>query len=275
MFFKFKLPLSERLRFYYRLKIKDYYDLILAPKMFDSKFSFDEYSRDQVQEMLQMKTQEIILQMTKFEEKFQHDKICIDFVTNVSGTFKVQNNMKEITNFVDFFDSGIFSPEDRAFLDDVKNAEEELELVTLEFGTKLLGSSFEKFSKTKRRRLIGGLKGKHLLRLHDALDAQKNRNFSHFHEMWAENYHIPEFLITRTAECSSPLSNAAIDLEIWKEIHKSLKFSFQQKNTENYLGSVKRSELIARKRFKITKFICITNIILVIWYYRISHCHSL
>merc|ERR1712227_638782 len=185
----------ERLRFYYRLKIRDYYNLVLAPKMFDSKFSFEDYSKDQVQEMFHMKTQEIILQMTKFEEKFQHDKICIDFVTTPSGSFKVQNNMKEITNFVDFFDSGIFSLEDRAFLEDVKKAEEELKLVTLEFGTRLFGSSFEKFSKTRRRRLIEGLKGNHLLRLHDALDAQKNRNFSHLHEMWAENYHIPEFLI--------------------------------------------------------------------------------
>ena len=230
--------------------------------MFDSKFSFEDYSKDQVQEMFHMKTQEIILQMTKFEEKFQHDKICIDFVTTPSGTFKVQNNMKEITNFVDFFDSGIFSLEDRAFLEDVKKAEEELKLVTLEFGTRLFGSSFEKFSKTKRRRLIEGLKGNHLLRLHDALDAQKNRNFSHLHEMWAENYHIPEFLITRTAESSLLLSNAAIDLEIWKEIDKSLTSSFQQKNTEKYLGSVKRAELIARKRFKIVKFICITNTVL-------------
>ena len=225
--------------------------------MFDSKFSFDDYGRDQVQEMLHMKTQEIILQMTKFEEKFQHEKICIDFVTNVSGTFKVQNNMKEITNFVDFFDSGIFSPEDRAFLEDVKKAEEELNSITFEFGKKLLGSSFSKFGQYKRRKLIEGLKGNHLLRLHDALDAQKNRNFSHFHEIWAENYHIPEFLITRTAESNLPFSNAAIDLEIWKEIHKSLKFSYQQKNTEKYLGYVKRGELIARKRFRIRKFLSI------------------
>ena len=191
-----------------------------------------------------MKKNDIVLHMTKFEEKFQHDQICIMFQNSRHGKPRLAVNFQEITNFVDFFDNRIFTPEDRTFLEEIKAAASELEIFKNEKAEEIFGTSFKIMTKRKKKKFIESLPKKDAKVLHFEIDAFKT-NFNNLTEKWGEIYHIPEFLTARGYD-NSIVSGQNLDLQIWKDIQKSLQSTYGQRNIEKYVNTMKRQELIRR-----------------------------